>query len=555
MMTLQKTTGYIITIIMLTGLMVASCEKGKEWVNEPEPEGEASYQLYLESVNEMDKLMNGSYASALGFGGNGLAGAPLTISSLCADFVGPYSPRYGDIQGSGWWNYYQRRNNNMDWGDHTRLLQYGSNATNIANLLIREIESGEHDNEPGFKVTGHRILGEAYCMRALINFEYTKYFGPQYHSSTKNEPAWLYRKEFLNSLEGTTKGRETVEDSYKQLISDCKNAIKYLPKNVDSTKHSPRYNANRFHRDFARALLAKIYWQKLDYDKCKTEINKLLGPVKEPSEELKHYPLEDSNRYPEAVYWNKDINTYGPDRDGELIFSFDGSCGTTPMAQNPRLYNFVPNDQADPNSKSRSEMRPSGEASYTMSTYFEHYVEFDKKNDLRYQELIDPIKGENDTTYWWPLKYTKQQGINLVWFRSAEFVLMRAEINARNGNLSDAKKDLNKIRMRAGLNKINSFTNQKDAVKTIIQERARELFLEKYRLWELLRLGATAENQNILDPGEIGYTAIGNGDRLYKPADKAPIDAKYYGGDILEWDDKYWAFPMPTNEYRFNDAL
>jgi starch-binding outer membrane protein, SusD/RagB family len=543
---MKKIKNYFIYLLLASGMVfITSCEeKMEEFVGEPEPEGESSTEDLFVNVTEMDKIMNGAYSIVIGFAGNGLGTAVYTLPEWTADFVAVYPPNYSS---AAFLDLYQRKNSSLNWADHTRVLQYASNAENIANRIIEELESDEHKGDPAYEVTGKRMLGEAYVMRAMINFEYTKFFGKQYHSSTLNDKAWLYRKSFISSLESARDARETVGDSYKFLIEDLERALELLPLEYDPAIHNARYGTNRFNKDVARASLAKVYFQMNDFENAKKYIDELLGPS--PGQPA-YYPLAQYNSdvpdegYPAVTHWRFDTEWYGRSRGWEVIFAFEGDNGThaTRSDKNTRWIKFVPEN--DP--RSRSDIT-NAQGQYTMSDYFIDYTDFDTINDVRYLELFDNLLMPDGNNYWWPLKFAMMgdKGNNIIWFRSAEFILMRAECNARAGNDADAIADLNAIRNRAGIgNYEGSRDDTGNLLQDIIKERAREMHLEKYRLWELLRLGS------------IDGTKIGNGDRLEKPADLNGIDASFYGGRELEWNDDLWKFPVPTNESLYNpDAL
>jgi len=528
-------------LIIVLAILVNSCKKADEWLDKPKPDGQVSYDALFNSVIEIDQLINGSYASALGFAGNGLAFAANYVATLSGDFIAPYPGNYSQIDGI-FLSMYQRKNSILYWSDHARVLQYCSKPENICNRVIEEVESGRYNEDPDYNVLGPQLLGEAYLFRAMINFEYTRYFGAQYHSSTINDKAWLYRKNYISSIESARKSRETVGNSYRFLIEDCKKAIENLPLEYDPAKHIATYNANRFTKDAAIALLAQVYFQQNDFVNARDQVNLLLGTSPgTPSQ----YPLEQvGSGFPEDIYYRTQIETYGRSKNQEVIFAFHGKCGTTPMSSNnPRLKEFVPKPEDINIGASRSEITGTGK--WTMSDYFINYVNFDTLNDQRYLKLLDKIVMKDGKSYWWPLKYSKSYDINVLWFRSAEFLLMRAECNARLGNSTDAIADLNAIRTRAGL---SSYTGSSDdsgnLIQDIIKERARELFLEKYRIWELLRLGS------------IDGTKISQGDRLLKPSGLDGIDAIFTGPGLLDWNSSVWRFPIPDSEFLYNpDAL
>jgi len=539
------------TLALALLVVLPSCEKVfDDFLAEPTLEGQTTIEDYWIAVAEMDKLMNGAYAVTLGFNGNGLGSAPWTIANCMGDFLAPYEVNYALFEKSLGNQFYRRRNNINNWDDHTRILQYASNGENIANSIIEKLESGDYDDDPDFEILGKQMLGESYAMRAVINFQYTKQFGKQYHSSTRDELAWLYRREPIKAVEDGFKKRETVGDSYAYLLEDCEKAIEFLPEEYDPEIHKTTYGTNRFHADFARALKAEVLFQMNDFENVVPAVNDLLGGEAGSSP---RYPLarfvedDEWSGFPAEIYYRYENEWYGPSRGLEVIFSWAADCGTHPTRadKNQRHGLFVP-PIVDAN-QSRADFVVNGnQGIYRMSQHFIDYVDFDEANDLRFKELIDVIvSSEDGNTYWWPLKYQKvsnsANGPNILWFRSATFMLMRAEANARLGNNAAAIADLDAIRERAGLGSYaGSSDDSGNLVQDIIKERAREMFLEKYRIWEQLRLGA------------VDGTKIGIGDRANVPTFNPGFDLLHTGSDPIDWDSDIWPFAIPTNESLYN---
>ena len=536
----KKLPAFLVLVFFLT-----SCEElFNDYLAEPQLEGQTTTEAYWVAVSEMDKLMNGAYAVTLGFAGNGFGNSVHLIAAALGDFIAPYEPHYAQLQGALGERIYRRENTINNWDDHTRVLQYASNGENIVNHIIEKLTSDDYDNDPNFDVLGRILLGEAYAMRAMINLEYTRFFGKQYHETTKNEKAWLYRKRPIRSVQDGYKSRETIEDSYRFMLEDCDRAIELLPVEYDPSIHPPSYGVNRFHKGFAQALKAEILFQMNNFAACKAVIDDLLGSVPGNPD---RYPLDQYNPsnpgqgFPSTVYYRYTNEWYGPGKQQEVIYSFASDAGTSPMRNNQRWALFIPPVQDM--GQSRAIFEFSGRRSiFRMSQYFIDYVDFDKTNDLRYKYLIDEIVSSNDgNTYWWPLKFqlvsNSPNGPNGLWFRSAQFLLMRAECNARLGNTNDAIADLNAVRNRAGIgNYQGSRDDSGDLIQDIIKERAREMFLERYRIWDLLRLGA------------IDGTSVGQGDRLIVPASSPGFDAQHTGTAPIPWNSDLWPFTIPTGE-------
>lgn len=534
-----------LTVTVVLVFTLTACEDlFDDYLAKPQLEGQTTTESYWVAVSEMDKLMNGAYAVTLGFAGNGFGNSVHLIAAALGDFIAPYEPYYGQIQGALGSRIYRRENTINNWDDHTRVLQYASNGENIVNHIIERLESGDYDNDPNFDVLGKILLGEAYAMRAMINLEYTRFFGKQYHESTLQEKAWLYRKHPIRSVQDGYKSRETIADSYTFMLEDCKRAIELLPVEYDADIHPETYGVNRFHRGFAQALKAEILFQMNDFARCKELIDELLGPVPGNPE---HYPLDQYNPgnpaqgFPSTVYYRYENEWYGPSKNQEVIYSFASDAGTSPLRNNQRWALFIPPVQDM--GQSRAIFEFSGRRSiFRMSQYFRDYVDFDQENDLRFRYLIDEIVSSNDgNTYWWPLKFqlvsNSPNGPNGLWFRSGQLLMMRAECHARLGDTNAAIADMDAIRNRAGIgNYQGSRDDTGNLIQDIIRERAREMFLERYRIWDLLRLGA------------IDGTPIGQGDRLIVPASNPGFDTQHTGPDPIPWNSDLWPFTIPTGE-------
>ncbi|WP_281643726.1 RagB/SusD family nutrient uptake outer membrane protein [Bacteroides zoogleoformans] len=87
---------------------------------------------------------------------------------------------------------------------------------------------------------------------------------------------------------------------------------------------------------------------------------------------------------------------------------------------------------------------------------------------------------------------------DLIVYRWADLLLLRAEANAALGNVDAALKDLNEVRGRAGLADYDGAKNKVAVEKELCDERLRELFIEQKRWYDLLRFhfGGTIDIYN-----------------------------------------------------------
>ncbi|SIT13842.1 Starch-binding associating with outer membrane [Zobellia uliginosa] len=88
--------------------------------------------------------------------------------------------------------------------------------------------------------------------------------------------------------------------------------------------------------------------------------------------------------------------------------------------------------------------------------------------------------------------------------RLAETFLLRAEAHLLNGDTQSAADDINRVRARANANAI---TAGEVDIDFILDERARELFTEEFRLLTLMRMGNIVERVRTYNPMHNGQYA------------------------------------------------
>lgn len=113
--------------------------------------------------------------------------------------------------------------------------------------------------------------------------------------------------------------------------------------------------------------------------------------------------------------------------------------------------------------------------------------------------------------------------------RLAETYLLRAEAHLMDGNLKEAAKDINEIRLRAHATPVNDTDVNIDL---ILDERARELYMEDFRLNTLMRTNKLTEYLMKYNPKVIqaGYQLDDHLNRL--PVPNSEIEANKEGGLI-----------------------
>ncbi len=526
------------TRIVLTAFLSLSLFSCEEWIAGTETEPLITTEGYFTTVTDLERLLNGAYATLLGYQGEGLAGSPFLIAALGSDLVAPYPAHEDEIDPEIRLLYDHQVAAGSQNSPAFKMIKYASRAINNANMVIDALENGSLESDPDFLYNHERMRGEAYLIRAMANFEIVKLASKQYDPSTAgNDPGNYYPLSPVYVRDDFPAGRISVEETYGRLLGDIEMAENLLPVRWDQVyaEYGPTFvyqsdyywKSRKFSQDVATALKAKVLFQKNDFSGAKAAVDQLLGPV--PGESTK-YPLSEMKDLNKSVMGNKSdgpvgpylvgIDTVGDDKavapNQEIIFDFYGSSeGYGPNeGRNSWAYIFTPKYGEE---QGRSKLGEQGTGWFVLSESFIWDFDWDYV-DSRFFNFMDELEDEEFNYWYWPVKFAVRN-LNVLWYRSAEFFLMRAECNARLGSESDALQDLDYVRERADLDPFGGGGGQ-ELIGEIVRERARELFMEKNRYWDLLRLGAL---------GELPGGMLPRGDR----------------DQTVAWDDPALIFPMP----------
>jgi hypothetical protein len=496
---------------MLVFILFTALQSCSDFVDEIEPEDSVEVAALLKSARDMDVLINGAYGGLWSPAGWGTFQLMLEKNS---DLYYAYPPRKAQWINGGGGTDYLRNYAGRDMQQQRYVLQWGNIAMNPANTVLMAIEDGLADDDPNMAAQGDRLKGEALLVRGIVNWEFTVLLGKQYHPSTLDDKAFVYRSWPILAPSDIPAERQTVGAMYEYILNDMLEAQALLPEVYDESIHPLAYKV-RHRKDVATAFLAKVYFQMLNNDKALEMVNMLLGPVSEDGSSK--YPINDNF---EDVFQVMGTNDYSPNNGSEIIYAAEGQSAQ--KLTRDSKWGFY------------RETRPSGSRTQKQLALGQPLqVLFDQDADRRFLELIEV----DEEGYWWQNKHAIPW-MNLPILRAPEFHLMRAEINARNGNLSDALIDLNLVRNRAGLSDLES-TNQQEIIDEIIDERARELFAENVRYLDMLRLGA-----------------LTNGEVMIPMGQRDEEDKAFVGGvDELPWDSDFLQYDFPSNELIFNPAV
>jgi hypothetical protein len=282
----------------------------------------------------------------------------------------------------------------------------------------------------------NQFIGEATFVRALVHFYLMQVYGDvPYITSTDYEQNRL-------------KARMPVAEVYDQIIADLEQSISLLPEAYIS---SDRVRPNR---STAYALLARVYLYKGDWAAASNAASAVLNNT--------------------DYVWETDI---------DKIFLKD--CSST-------IWQFSPKQEGNNTDEASVFVFQSGPPPF-VGLRTDLVASFEN-NDLRKTHWIAEVTDGVNT--WYHANKYKQNGNTgasveySIVFRLAEQYLIRAEARARQGELSNAKDDLNIVRHLAGLSDTTALTGA-EIVSAVLQERQWEFFTEYgHRFFDLKRTGA-----------------------------------------------------------------
>lgn len=314
--------------------------------------------------------------------------------------------------------------------------------------------------------------------------------------------------------------RESLEDTYAQIIEDCTEAIRLLPSKAEYSATE----VGRACKDAALTMLAKVYLVQAPKNPALyNDVVSLCEQVTALGYDLSSCSYADN--------FDATVNN-GPESIFEVQYSGDTTqdfWGNTPSASwlstfmGPRNSNIV-----------------AGCYGWNQPTqeFVDQYEEGDLRKDITifYEGCPDyegtPYKKSWSNTGYNVRKFLVSKTIspeyntspaNFVVYRYADVLLMQAEALNEMGS-RDAYVPMNIVRKRAGLGNVPSsvYSDQNAMREAIIHERRMELAFEGHRWFDMIRVQNGDYAVRFLK--SIGKTNV-NHDRLLFPIPQTEMDA------------------------------
>ena len=314
------------------------------------------------------------------------------------------------------------------WGNHYATVALSNRIIEAAAAITPE--SGDETTRY------NRIVAEAQAWRAYAHFILLAAYAPDFDAATLGVP---YVKEVVVLQQPA---RNTVGECFAEIKADLAAANANLPAN----------GVDRWNQDAVTALLARLALYEGDNA---TALNLASALVTS-------YPLADRTQYVEAF---QDLN------NTEMIFKM---VQTQTDFRPGGMYYFT----------------GTGGAFIEMSKGFFDIID---PADIRSEVLIDQATTDDTQNLHFIGKYLGKDGFNFLndfkIFRSGEMQLIRAEAQAKSGDLNGAAASIKALRdARYGAAQaLPNYPNLAAAITDILAERRLELGFEGHRWLDLKR--------------------------------------------------------------------
>jgi hypothetical protein len=463
------------------------------------------------NTQDLEQLVNGALWVAGGPAGfRGIHGNQAIYSATISD-VGKLMNDLG-VVGQDAIDWYNRDFSNNTHSQPERNWQAGYAVLLAANAVIDWVEENGAFNDAQSHWTP-RILGEAYWLRAWVNFAMVRIFAPPY-GADNSAPAIVIKNSLpVNAFDNPA--LSTVEEVYIQIVNDIEKAIELLPEQYNPDRDPPAY-ADRQDRMAAHFLAMRIYFQMRNWEKAEENANIILNSNRFPLDED---PIEA---------WNKD--QFGV-KGNEVVFQYVTS-GSQTNWKPPVVSRWL--GYSDPNGRWNLTNFFNNNQIMSLSEHFKARTGWDiheeALNDKRYEQLfISFDAGEDPRIAYqalgqrevWGHKWyragepeERNRVSHLPLMRSAEAYLTRSYLRLRRGDEEGARTDLNIVRNRAGLEDYTATITE----EVIEIERMKELVFEDDRLYYLQATEKDIPN------GDRGAGSIAWSARTWLPIPQSEID-------------------------------
>ncbi len=399
------------------------------------PDNQILAEDAIQDADDLQQLLNSAYDVLA----NTYNGNCQNLKTLMADNIAAPNNNY---------DYMELYNRNTLYFNGTigQYYQQPYIAIYRCNYLIENIDLVESLTN----AAAVRLISEAKFIRALCHYDLVNLFAHPFGYTLDNNHDGIIIK---NSTDPSPLPRSTVNQVYEFILSDLEYASDNLP--TTNGNYATKYSAD--------ALLAHIYFQMNNLEYALSNCNSVINSGQ--------FILDNDSLFLERFRSSGNL---------EVIF---GTISTSNF--DIRSSGFTNNYRSDVNDN------PTFRAS---SSIFEMTQEYGNNEDRRSEWFeMKNIGLENEFI---AINKFNKDYFNVPILHLTQIYLLRAELHARLGNISQAIDDINKIISRAYLTAsqiVDSSVNNQELLDIINRERQLELCFEGDRLLALKQRGAFYE--------------------------------------------------------------
>lgn len=377
---------------------------------------------------------------------------------------------HSDIYTKGGFEMYYREDGGLNWTNWYRVVD-------AANLIIKKLpQATDTKFSPGAK---QYLLGEAYFMRALSYFYMTRVWGDLPLQTEPTETA----------DQAVLKGRTSTEEILKLVVEDAQKASGLLT--WEGVNAMGRRRANKA---AALALLTHATAWQNDYAKTVTYADSIINRsdlfALQATGNIRNVFKDATAKENIFVFTNKDAENESALYDTRFVGAFtcavgfitvgnglDGIYKNMPFAV---PYYFATKNKLD-------EFYGSNNSDARRNDFFRNIEDTDVNCLMKYSDIVNKNAATNSDP---------RVESNLVIFRLADMMLLKAEALNALGRDKEAQETANIVRSRSGANPL--ITSVGPLLKIdILRERQRELIGEGHAYFDIVRNAWKTKNNSL----------------------------------------------------------
>lgn len=439
-------------------LGVISCDDAIDINQENELTEDGAYQ----TVADLQTGLNGVYATYTPDAGSNGSAEAILFNALFTDNIKRGLNSSG--QGNQVYNFILQPGSQFPgtlWSNRYALINYSNRLLRAWDRIFPTLED-EGDIE-----TANQIKAQALALRALGHFELLQYFTPNYEDPNSLSIILL---DFVPEVTDVFP-RNTAAEAFEFINNDLTEAASLIG-DAYAKDATASYKPYYINAATISALHARVALFEGDYTAA--------GQYVDDIQDFGTYSLSTSAGSYQAMY-EEDQNT------DENIWTLARKAG-----DNGVVGLFYANTATIDGS-------PFFEMSYDLYEAFNIDITGDgipdPNNDVRLSVLLQEGSNVEEGVLLigkYPGGQFGQQINDIKWIRWAEMLLIRAEVQARAGLLTEAAATITTLRESRYTTPAPSlsYANTNEALMDILKERRKELAFEGHRYLDLKRLGA-----------------------------------------------------------------